>query len=743
MNSVRKQVVRFASSPITLGNPTPTKTYFSYILCHSLPMFNGNRDAWTAATLSNSFGSLIDHPNNIEHVQTRICGHVYDAVFVEPTDDTPACIVGASVLYNHIYPDLTQEISSAKNPWSISMECMFGNISIFYDGQLYSDASDPIVPDLLDNLRGVYNGKPVVRVLGGEDGEVLFVGAALTENPADKQAVIQDVATASEINMLDRHLRDLGMPIGVSSEVPIILPGSSRFDSVSQLEKVVASLEEGVDEVVIDRGSNKRRVICHLECGESEEATKQMGAEEKLGATTRPTLCMISAVDCMNFEAAATQDGCANAVASEDGSCCASHKPGFPLVLSGEVIDSTSGAQHFREVYTLWVYSFYNYNIAVYVDAEADEDAEFVAVIYHYKTIDIYARKTFASISALKEWISETQEKLYQEMAEEIEEIHASCQDLEQMSLESIAQMLGKTNDELEDFLKENEGLSDAAVAYRLAKLFGGSPGNKANAAARMLNCGMQHIIISHSLHTKEEKQICEDNTANEDTPEGGESYMSGDIQNQVEQIQEKLTAAESSIEQQSQRIAELSASLDSVTEERDALSRKVEELEKASESLAAEKEAAEKEYAEFKAEVEAREHERVVAERNTARWSRIQEEGLYGNASDEIRDRVLAQIAEMEDEAFDDYVSLLLAAMPAQAVEQEPSNEPEEQEGESQDEEQEDAATHAPQEDLSTAEIIGTDPLGGKHMGLNVETSSRDSLHDKFERLHGVRAIS
>jgi hypothetical protein len=757
MQTTRKLKVRFASSPISLGTPTPTKTYASFILCHSLPFFNDNQDTWTAATLRNSYSSLIDHPTNIEHVQTRICGHIYDAVMVEATEDTPACIVAASVIYNHVYPDITQELSSDKNPWSVSMECMFSNMALYYDDKLYTDANDPFVNKLLENLHGSYNNKPVVRVIGGEEGEVIFAGAALTEAPADRNAVVLDVATASAVKSLERHLEDIGMPVGIVGAEPIILPGSSKFGTVGQLEKVVAHLEEGVDEVIIDRGGDKKRVICHLECPEAQEAEAQMDVTEEFdltdvsvapeGERLRPTLCMLGHEDCMNFDPTEPKDGCANAVATDDHSC-ANYRPGFPLLFSsGEEAE----AKLIREVYPLFTSAYWDFEIAVYVDGDAEGESEFVAVIYHFQTIEIYERKAFTSLADLKAWLKEALVKIDAEMEKEFDEKYSSetAAAIAQLEIASIAENSGMCSEEFESFVRENNGLTDANLAYKLIKAqetaMAHNSGEEVDESLlqrgiKLLEEGIRRIRISHYSSIREEIENEEDNTVGEDTSEGGESNMPEDIQQQVNELQRELSETKAASEQQQVEIAALSDRVNELTAERDTLQTQLDEVSAAQETLAAEKESVEQEYASFKAEIEKSEQERIIAARMETRWSALQDAGLYANAEAEVQERVCVRIATMEDAEFEEYVADLLAAMPAQAAAGE-ADDAEEQEPASEEPAQ---GSFTPEEDpnYENAAIRFTDPLGNKRTGegLNVEAAATTSIHNQFEKLHGAR---
>lgn len=776
MESGAKQVMRFASSPVKLGEPTPTKTYFSYVLCHALPFFNANRDTWTEATIANSFSSVIDHPQNIEHVQDKICGHVYDAVFVESTEDTPACIVAASVLYNHVYPDITEDLASDDNPWAVSMECMFGNIAIWHDGQLYTDASDPKVDELLDNMHGTYEGKPVVRVCGGEDGEVIFSGAALTECPADTGAVIQDVATASQVKSLNGHLNDMGMPVGQSGPEPIILPGSQKFETANQLEQVVAHLEEGVEEVVVDRGNNKRRVVCHFECGTDEkEGQGQMDPVEMFDVDDpsktpeeeqlRPTLCMVGESDCMNFDPTEPKDGCANAIATDDGSC-ANYNPGFPLLFGS--VEEAEG-QHVREVYPLFTRAYFDYDVVVYVDGDAEDNAEFVAVIYHWKTIEVYARETFTSLSSLKDWLEGALEELATEIDEERAEKYKSESALisavSALSMEDVAECIGLCKDAFNEFVSENAELTDAAMTYKLITAHEALERDK-NAeddegtsllirGMKLLEQGVRRIGIQYSSEDREEIDVEEDNTVVEDKSEGGESDMPEELEHKVEELRSELEAAEATATQQQEEIAELSGRVEELSTANDELSDKVEELTEANETLEADKEEVEQNFADFKAEVEQREHERVVAERKDKRWAELRDAGLYANADEDVQERVQSRIAEMEDDEFEDYLNELMAAMPASdsdeedgeaSAEEDGDDEASaEEEGEEEPSEGEAAEDFQPSRaaDYDSADVAGTDPLGNKRtgMGMNVEQASADDLHSKFERLHGARA--
>src|ERR1035437_1340244 len=190
-----------------------------FILCHSLPTVNSNGATWTYPTLVNSCKTVANQVMNLNHelkdnqkvlgvkLNNNIIGHMIEGNIAElPKDDNgfyplipenPIAVTVTAYLYKRIVPDLINRLSLGEK-FKVSMECEFTDVSFIFDGNLYSRSEKP---ELLGKRE--WNGKPIVRVLGGSDpsgGIVNFWGCAILDNqkPADIDAEVLSTV-ASEI----------------------------------------------------------------------------------------------------------------------------------------------------------------------------------------------------------------------------------------------------------------------------------------------------------------------------------------------------------------------------------------------------------------------------------------------------------------------------------------------------------------------------------------------------------------
>ena len=188
-----------------------------FVLCHSLPAVNSNGATWTYPTLLNSYKTVRHQVVNLNHelkdnakvlkirVGNNIIGHMIDAEIQELEADEnggyplapskPIPVIATAYLYKRVVPELIAKLKRGEKV-KVSMECEFTDMGFLYDGAMYTRIEKPEFAGKRE-----FNGKPIVRVLGGIDpkgGVVNFWGCAILDNqkPADENAeVLSAVAT--------------------------------------------------------------------------------------------------------------------------------------------------------------------------------------------------------------------------------------------------------------------------------------------------------------------------------------------------------------------------------------------------------------------------------------------------------------------------------------------------------------------------------------------------------------------
>lgn len=196
--------------------PNRKLAYVTASFCHSLPLFNSKRRAFSAATLANSFQSAVMQMFDFEHrlefygaESDEICGAIAAAEYPDKDKALEMQAAGEAVPMKILFAiwrkaagveQALEEMASDKSPWRVSMECEFPWASCaLWDGKEYhpwaelsADERSLVKPNTVEKL----NGKPAVLVMGGEDSSVLFTGGALTKWPADKSADIESFAAS-------------------------------------------------------------------------------------------------------------------------------------------------------------------------------------------------------------------------------------------------------------------------------------------------------------------------------------------------------------------------------------------------------------------------------------------------------------------------------------------------------------------------------------------------------------------
>jgi len=127
-----------------------------------------------------------------------ILGHIIDVSMGDagdvavPAEAVPVTMYG--VLYKRIKKvrDILELYDAGLAEYKSSMECLFSysDSAFFLGGNFinYEDATDDMKECLSEDRCLPYKDKPMEFALGGENGNVVFVGAALTLSPADRNA---------------------------------------------------------------------------------------------------------------------------------------------------------------------------------------------------------------------------------------------------------------------------------------------------------------------------------------------------------------------------------------------------------------------------------------------------------------------------------------------------------------------------------------------------------------------------
>lgn len=196
--------------------PNRKLAYVVASLCHPLPVSNSKDRAFTAATLANSAASahmqMCDFEHRLEYYgakQDEIVGAIAAVEFPKKDKAIELANAGEKVPMKVLMAvwrkaagveSALEDIGSKSNPWRTSMECEFDiNESCLHDGEKFykwSTASDELKALVKKSSVDSYGGKTMSLVMGGEDGQVLFTGGALTRWPADKNSIVHEMAAS-------------------------------------------------------------------------------------------------------------------------------------------------------------------------------------------------------------------------------------------------------------------------------------------------------------------------------------------------------------------------------------------------------------------------------------------------------------------------------------------------------------------------------------------------------------------
>lgn len=207
---LKKAVASIVSFP---DNKTPDLSYFTGIFVSSGE--NLNKAYFMPSELVKAHDTIANKPLDIEHSESEIVGHIYDAAFIDRAGNKVEVsdlknkttaelekieldVMIAGILYKSRFPELAKEVKD--NKWKLSMETYFtdfdvkvGNVIMTQqEAEALGLASEDVLGKIAKILRrGTEIAKgAVTRVLRN----LLFSGCGLVKNPANPRSVILEVA---------------------------------------------------------------------------------------------------------------------------------------------------------------------------------------------------------------------------------------------------------------------------------------------------------------------------------------------------------------------------------------------------------------------------------------------------------------------------------------------------------------------------------------------------------------------
>ena len=219
--SVVESSVEFCGKQYT---PDQAKAYIIATMVTSFPVYTKTRRAWMAAVIANSASSANDQVVDREHnlkfyaamrgsTKDDVVGHIVDRDFPSKRKAVELAAGGEGVPLK-VLICVSRKIEGVEQmlpdivlgKFKLSQECEYDREeSAFYDETdkkfyRYGDCSDEMKAILKRNTVDNWNGHPMLFCPGGEDGEVLFSGCALTRWPLDTTAQIESLAASEERN---------------------------------------------------------------------------------------------------------------------------------------------------------------------------------------------------------------------------------------------------------------------------------------------------------------------------------------------------------------------------------------------------------------------------------------------------------------------------------------------------------------------------------------------------------------
>lgn len=266
-------------------SPRKGISFVGFTFHATCPLVNRKGMAITYATHKRSVRSAIDTLIDYEHQAedlptgsdtTKIIGHICDLVVEDDYLDVgnesqwivpgiipkePVLTRGVMALYTRV-SDVNELVESIKSgePWFFSLE--IGEATPpeiwLYDSNGYSEilewdsAPEELKNAALEPRETQYNGKNIAYLMGGRDGEVVYIGGAITRYPAGKEQTIDnslkficsyfDVPFEKQVSVY-RSLSEVPSNLRTIDGVPLSL------DQINWIVEVAESIEKEHDSV--------------------------------------------------------------------------------------------------------------------------------------------------------------------------------------------------------------------------------------------------------------------------------------------------------------------------------------------------------------------------------------------------------------------------------------------------------------------------------------------------------------
>jgi hypothetical protein len=265
------------------------KAYIQFKLNHSMPVVagplaSGNYTAYHPGVVGRSFQALLHQQMNFRHLvrsynpkviaRDRIVGAVVGVSFpqhaamqIPKTKEEALPITAVAAIFKQAdgVPKMLGDHLASRQEWSVSMETVFPiaecGIYLASDGSITPllDASDKMWAGIsrgkyglrVGRVGGKENGEQMIVAPGCIDGSIEYQGVGFTPNPAEREAVIEEVHAERATMLAD------GVMAIAAEAVPLAMfPRGVRWlDAMNNLAvaRVMAVHQEGEAKLGRDR----------------------------------------------------------------------------------------------------------------------------------------------------------------------------------------------------------------------------------------------------------------------------------------------------------------------------------------------------------------------------------------------------------------------------------------------------------------------------------------------------------
>ncbi|MEM4177820.1 MAG: hypothetical protein QXU75_06470 [Candidatus Methanomethylicaceae archaeon] len=273
------------SSIVNRYSPRKGISFVGFTFHATCPLVNRKGMAITYATHKRSVRTAIDTLVDYEHQAedlptgsdtTKIIGHICDLVVEDEHLDVgnesqwivpgiipkePVLTRGVMALYTRMSEvnELVESIKSGE-PWFFSLE--IGDATSpeiwLYDSSGYSEiiewdsAPEELKNAALEPRETQYNGKNVAYLMGGRDGEIVYIGGAITRYPAGKEQTIDNglkfICSYFDVPF-DKHVAIYRSLTEVPNNLRTIDGVPLSLDQINWIVEVAESIEKEHDSV--------------------------------------------------------------------------------------------------------------------------------------------------------------------------------------------------------------------------------------------------------------------------------------------------------------------------------------------------------------------------------------------------------------------------------------------------------------------------------------------------------------